>query len=163
MELMTVGPFQHQFGHNQSLGSAHQKTIESETSTRWFGAVTPGPNHPLSFRLKFGKTLAAEGRATDSAKRPQDGEALSNRFVMVGLRSAKGNWLFYRALPKSTQAPNIDSLSCDAGFEPSINGQNRGKPEFWIVLADQLPVKIMPIESLPTDASGRPDAKSTGR
>lgn len=85
---MTVGPFQHQFSHNQSSAQLTKKTIEPETQHTMIGAVTPGPiAHSLFDSIR--ETLAVEGCATDSAKRPRDGEALSNKFVMADLRSAR--------------------------------------------------------------------------
>lgn len=138
---MTVGPFQHQFTHNQSSAQLTKKTIESETQHTMIGAVTPGPITRSLFD-SVRETLAVEGRATDSAKRPRDGEVLSNR-----------------ALPKSTQAPKIDLPSCDAGFEPSINSQNKGSPNLDCI-GRPATREIMSIESLPTDASGSPMPKA---
>ena len=60
----------------------------------------------------------------------------------------------YRALLKSTQASEINLPSCEASFEPSIDGENKGNPNLDGTRA------IMPIESLPTDASGRPMSKA---
>ena len=85
---MTVGPFQHQFSHNQSSPQLTKKTIEPETQPTMIGAVTAGPIAPSLFDSTR-ETLAVEDRATDSAKRARDGEALSNRFVMENPRSAR--------------------------------------------------------------------------
>ena len=84
---MAVGPFQHQFSHNQSA-QLTKKTIEPETQPTTTGAVTAGPIvRSLSDSIR--ETIAVGDRATDSAKRPRDGEALSNRFVMMDLGSAR--------------------------------------------------------------------------
>ena len=85
---MTVGSFQHQFSHNQSSAQFTKKTIQPETQPTMTGAVTAGPiARSLSGSIR--ETLAVEDRATNSAKRPRDGEALSNRFVMVDPGSAR--------------------------------------------------------------------------
>ena len=52
------------------------------------GAATAGPIARSLFD-SIRETLAVEDRAIDSVKRLRDGEALSNRFVMVDPRSVR--------------------------------------------------------------------------
>lgn len=136
---MTVGPFQHQFSHNQSSAQLTKKTIESETQHTMIGAVTPGPiTRPLFDSTR--ETLAVEGRATDSAKRPQDGEALSNRFVMVGLRPARETDHFTELYQRVPRHPRL-TYPVVTQVLSRLSMVRAGVTRIWIVLADQLPLK----------------------
>jgi len=136
---MTVGPFQHQFSHNQSSAQLTKKTIEPETQHTMIDAVTPGPIARSLFD-SIRETLAVEGGATDSAKRPRDGEALSNRFVMADLRLARETDHFTELYQRVLRHPRLTYPVVTQVLSRLSIARTR-VTRIWIVLADQLPVK----------------------
>lgn len=131
---MTVGPSQHQFSHNQSSAQLTKKTIEPETQPTMTDAVTAGPiARSLSDSIR--ETLAVEDRATNSAKRPRDGEALSNRFVMMNPGSARETDHFTEPYQRVLRYPRLTYLVVRQVLSRLSMARTR-VIRIWMVLAD---------------------------